>query len=414
MASQNPVNPVTEGLASDAEDLLKGYEPMPATPAAMAGDQAKGKKKRKNTVKLSEEETKRIVTSVVEVMSANKGNNANVRVQTPALFTGKRGSFAYFIGKVESYAKLTNVPETKWLALGVQHLEERPHKVWDAHVRKAAREGKELTWEDFKGFMEKRYDSTDLVTLARAKLDKVYQGNESVERYIERFMGLMSDVEVEYEMQEPDKIHLFVKGLSTPLRLASTINPGTGKPFTDLDDLCTFVVKYEAGLKSVPGDGQGREPKKGRPYLHQPQLGGVFGSQSNPYLEGQVTHTPFPLWGAAQAPGGGFGKGFGRGKVDSRAAVPADRECYFCHKLGHESWQCHAKKEYLAAKAKAAGLTPGHFQPGYYPAQPTGPPVAAPVQGVDPSSGPQVAGVVKGKGKGKGKKGKGKAHPSGV
>lgn len=60
---------------------------------------------------------------------------------------------------------------------------------------------------------KKRYDNTDLITVAGAKLHKVYQGNESVERYTERFMGLMSDVEVEYEMHEPDKIHLFLKAV---------------------------------------------------------------------------------------------------------------------------------------------------------------------------------------------------------
>jgi hypothetical protein len=42
-----------------------------------------------------------------------------------------------------------------------------------------------------------------------------------------------------------------IKGLSAPLKLASTKNPGTGKPFFDLDDLCTYVVKYGASLKVI-------------------------------------------------------------------------------------------------------------------------------------------------------------------
>lgn len=90
--------------------------------------------------------------------------------------------------------------------------------------------------------MDKRYEGTDLVTLARQKLDKVYQGNESIEQYIDCFVCLISDVKVENEMQELDKLHLFVKGRTTPKRFASTVNSRTGKPFTDLDDLCTFVT----------------------------------------------------------------------------------------------------------------------------------------------------------------------------
>eukprot|EP00884_Botryococcus_braunii_P000180 jgi/Botrbrau1/10162/Bobra.0121s0014.1 len=53
-----------------------------------------------------------------------------------------------------------------------------------------------------------------------------------------------------------------MKGLNVPLRLASTINPGIGKPFTDLDDLCSFVVKYEGGFKSAHGDAKGGPPKR--------------------------------------------------------------------------------------------------------------------------------------------------------
>ena len=58
-------------------------------------------------------------------------------------------------------------------------MEERPTKVWDTHIRKLVKDGEEeedVTWEDFKTFMAKRYDSTDTVAMSRAKLDKVFQG----------------------------------------------------------------------------------------------------------------------------------------------------------------------------------------------------------------------------------------------
>lgn len=81
-------------------------------------------------------------------------------------------------------------------------------------------------------------------------------------RYNKGCVSLLSNVEVDNEMQEQNKLHMFMKWLTTPMRLASITHPGMGRPFTVLDDLCTFfwfLVKYEACLKTVPGDGQGRE-----------------------------------------------------------------------------------------------------------------------------------------------------------
>jgi hypothetical protein len=49
---------------------------------------------------------------------------------------------------------------------------------------------------------------------ARQKLDHVYQGQESVERYIERFISMLSDVETEYDICENDKIYMFLRKCS--------------------------------------------------------------------------------------------------------------------------------------------------------------------------------------------------------
>jgi hypothetical protein len=83
----------------------------------------------------------------------------------------------------------------------------------------------EATWEEFKTFMGNRYYSTDLVMAARQKLDHVYQGHESVEKYIERFITLLSDVETEYEICENDKIYMFLKGLNAHIRVAAQDKP---------------------------------------------------------------------------------------------------------------------------------------------------------------------------------------------
>lgn len=390
----------------EVTDLMEGIEDgIPrSVPPSPEREKSPEQQQRKRKFKISKEDLTAIVAQVVSQMNEKVGASGSrpqpVRAQPPSLFSGKRGSFLYFCNKLEAYAKLTNVPGDKWVALGEQHLEERPTKVWEAHKRKLEREQREeeVNWKTFKLFMSKRYDSTDTVAVARQKLDRVYQGNESVEKYIERFMSLLSDVEAEYEMCAQDQLHLFCKGLTAPLKLASTVNPATGKPFTDLEDLCSYVVKYEASLKTVNmGDAQGPARKKVALH-HYTQLGAVV-PQFQPPVDQVQSWFPVPLVGAVGGPAVGAPR-----KIDSRKFIPPDRQCYFCKQLGHESWQCPAKREYLAAKAKGAGHTPSHFQPGYFPAQPKGPPFAAPVQGGAPLSLPWEEKTGKGKGKKRGKK----------
>jgi hypothetical protein len=218
-----------EGSGEEVEDLMDeaSREPSPAPPTP-----------KKQRIKLTKEIKDQLFQEFKEQLEAEKQGEGvrveeaprpiQVRATPPSLFTGKRGSFCYFARKLEGYAKLTNVPTGKWVALGVQLMDERPTKVWDTHIRKLEKEGiheNTLEWKDFKTFMGKRYDSTDTVASARAKLDKVFQGNETVERYIERFMSLLADVEVDYQIAMQDQLHLFTKGLNSPLKLACTVNP---------------------------------------------------------------------------------------------------------------------------------------------------------------------------------------------
>lgn len=390
------------GLDSDSVDVLApGEEPVDYDPEPMEEDPSTpptspGKK----AMKAKNAEIARL-RSRIEQLELEKGKEGKdkvppLKLSPPALFTGKRGSFEYFASKLKSFAELTRVPEDRWVALAVQQLDEKPTKVWEAHKKKLERECAEITWDVFHKFMSSRYDSSDLVTQARQKLDKVYQGSEGVERYIERFMSLLADVETEYDICEPDKIHLFLRGLETPLKLACTVNPGTGKPFEDLDTLCTFVVRYETSLKAAGNarGGQGGDgPKKAR--LSQFRYG-------NPPIMAPAYGPPSPfVLGAVQPPAG---------KVDSRTSVPPDRQCYFCRELGHEAWQCAKKKEYLAKRAKQSKHQPVHYQPGYYPPYGVHPPVAAPIVpwGAGYHWGPVQGGIGKSGRRGKNGKGKGK------
>lgn len=309
----------------------------------------------------------------------------HLKLNPPSLFSGKRGSWEFFSSKLHSYATLTKVPETELVALAVQQLDERPTKVWEAHKKKLDREGTAITWEVFHKFMSSRYDSSDLVTQARTKLDKVYQGTEGVERYIERFMSLLADVETNYDICEQDKIHLFLKGLETQLKLACTVNPSTGKPFEELDTLCTYVVRYETSLKSTGGAQRaGQDARRAKYNSFR------VAAAAAPVM---VQPQPFGFQLAALQP---------TGKVDSRTSIPADRQCYFCKELGHEAWACKKKKEYLTKRAAQHKHHPVHYQPGHYP-HGLYPPVAAPVV---PWSGYQWGPLQGGVGKGKGRRGK--------
>ena len=311
----------------------------------------KKKKKPNNTLVLLEQLLAKLGTlGTPHVEARPPPTNNNVRVPTPAAFTGKRGSFQYFASKVESYAVICNIAKEKWVAVALQCMEEKPTKVWGTYVKRKEREGEDgrtITWEAFKEFMSKRYDSTDLVAQARQKLDHVYQGTESVEKYIERFVTLVGDIETDYEMSEHDKIHLFLKGLNTPIRLACAINPQTGVRFTDLDDLCSYVVQYESNLKAG-GMLRGQEGRK------------VLGAIQTPAQHGRQGKPP-------SAPRSSLGTVSGAvTKVDSRPSVPADRQCFFCKEYGHEQWQCQAKRDYLARKSRQALPPPppnfGHWK----------------------------------------------------
>jgi hypothetical protein len=167
--------------------LEEDVDPMdPIAPTTEGSDSRR--KKRSMSRDDVEEYVNALMEEKLEALQAEAQAPITKPVQVraaPRLFNGKRGSFMFFACKLASYAKLTNAPDVKWVALAVKHLEERPLQVWDAFVRKWEKDGGEedaIKLEDFKAFMSNFYDATDSVAIARQKPDKVYQGNESVER----------------------------------------------------------------------------------------------------------------------------------------------------------------------------------------------------------------------------------------
>jgi hypothetical protein len=323
VATSQPVEPVTKPVNQVQGGVQKVVK----------------RKTKTNTDALLLQVLERLVALETQPKPAATSTNATqVRVPTPAPFCGRRGTFAFFASKVESYAQISNISPDKWVPVALQCMEERPCKVWNTYVKRRERENTagSISWKEFVEFMSKRYDATDLVTMSRSKLDHVYQGKEGVEKYIERFVTLLADVETEYEICENDKIYMFLKGLHAPIRLACTVNPATGMRFSDLDTLCTYVVQYETNLRSG-GMCQGQEQRK--PFnnaVKVPFVGSGRGSKST------APKPPVPAWGAVGGPS--------PAKIDSRSSIPKDRQCYFCGHFGHEAWGCRKKQRWLQNK----------------------------------------------------------------
>jgi hypothetical protein len=95
------------------------------------------------------------------------------------------------------------------------------------------------------------YDTGDRATKARLKLDKIFQGADSLERYVERFTSLVAEIEAEEEISAPEKLMKFKSGLKSSLQLVALFDTETGKPFTSAEALIEFLTRYDAALSGV-------------------------------------------------------------------------------------------------------------------------------------------------------------------
>ena len=78
---------------------------------------------------LKKDRTRILIAKLLKRIEALEGERASkrtpsanhvVRVPTPAMFTGKRGSFQFLASKIESYADISNVARDKWVAVALQ------------------------------------------------------------------------------------------------------------------------------------------------------------------------------------------------------------------------------------------------------------------------------------------------------
>ena len=275
-----------------------------------------------------------------------------VRAPMPEVFKGQGDDFPFFIQSVRSYCELTNVPVGKRVEFAVRCLAKGPAKVWAAQQARLLKDGA-VDPADLAVFTEslsRVYDNGDRATKARIKLDKVYQGHDSLERYVERFTALVAEIEAEEDISEPEKLLKFKAGLKTNLRMMSLMDGRTGLPFTKLETLLGFLTRYDAALSGVQNVENGpraassdtRPQKRPRgPHGH----GQLAAARPMVNPENQFGVPMVAAFGGF-GPGQGYGRGFyprmdglppGQ-RFDGRQRIPPYRICYICGKPGCESW----------------------------------------------------------------------------
>jgi uncharacterized membrane protein YgcG len=275
-----------------------------------------------------------------------------IRTHLPDKFEGRRDDFPQFMADVRSYCTLTNVPENLRVDYAYRCLGKLPKKVW-LHKRKAwesTHVGEQITLDVFEQLLTTVYDSQDRATKARNRLDTVYQGGESLDKYIERFTTLIGEVEAYEVLAMGEKVHRFKKGLRIDLQDKCVIDPHTGEPYNDLEVLIAALTKYDAAL------GAGQRPPKSRRVGHQ--LAATGNPQGQRTMDQDWTFMQHPQQAPAPVPIPQVGalshhnpQAYPRRdglppshRQDSRSVTPRDRECFSCGLLGHEQWECPVKK----------------------------------------------------------------------
>jgi hypothetical protein len=139
-----------KGEGVEVEDLMADDQPMGSEPEQQPSNPPTHAGKTNKKSGLRKEEREELIVDIVARLKTKplktKRADSHERAQTTAglylRVTGQRWSATFLASKLESYARITAVPKRKWVALAVQHLDERPTKVWTTHIRKLEREGK--------------------------------------------------------------------------------------------------------------------------------------------------------------------------------------------------------------------------------------------------------------------------------
>lgn len=180
------------------------------------------------------------------------------------------------------------------------------------------------TWQQFKDAYIKRFTPIDPEVTAREKLDKLSQ-THSVMAYAQEFNACMLELP---RMDEPDRIHHFIKGLKPQVRIHVKLQ----RPPT-LQDAVELAIKADA---TIWERGRGYNPRSH--FSNNPTRG--LNSQQQSHADEAM---PMELGAAEQQ----------RDRKPPRRVI----KCFHCGKPGHVRRDCRKYKQMIASGSSTARPT---------------------------------------------------------
>jgi hypothetical protein len=243
------------------------------------------------------------------------------KVPRPPEFNGRQPSPVNWCYSMETFLAATGGAGYLGIRDAVQtaaaYLRGNALNWWRQHLH-AVRSGVAVdfnTWEEFKTALIRQFTPVPPEVSARETLDRLKQTG-SVYNYAQEYTSCMLQLP---NMDEGDRVHRFIKGLKTEVRLHVALQ----QPDT-LNKAIELAVKADAMVW-----------KDKRTTV--------------PYLNRKDTPGPVPMeLGAMQS-----SQQNGKGDKQRNDRKKKEVECYYCHKLGHVAAVCRKKARDAEKKAQS-------------------------------------------------------------
>jgi hypothetical protein len=164
-------------------------------------------------------------------------------IDKPGKFSGVNYSVQQFntwVLKVRQYIDLLDVPPSKRMAVAATYLDGDAAQWWARKVLKLQADRVDSTnLSVFEDQLRERFSFKNPEQAARNTLRTFQQGNLSVPEYINEFDNLYTYLP---SWDETDKIDRFLAGLQAKWREKATINPTTGRRWTEYYPMVNFLV----------------------------------------------------------------------------------------------------------------------------------------------------------------------------
>lgn len=261
-----------------------------------------------------------------------------------------------WIRTVQRYTKAIKLNDADTVSMAASLLREEASRAWLAREALLQGQNKEVTLEEIRDCLFKRFTPAATVATARSMLDKLRQDKQyrSIAAYVAEFDRICSLIP---DLGAADKIHRFISGLHRSVAMKISIDPITNQRYTDYERMRTAALHsaaHDADYVDQLADLVDKRPnfKKHKGNRHG---GGGSSSSSgrNPAGGGNGGGAAAAAGGGGAAAGGGNG-----GNPNHSERTPLVRKfckerglCMRCYQKGHLSKECTAEA--------ASGFPPG-------------------------------------------------------